>query len=104
MVGPFVAAQGLEPVLDQIDDLDEAGRHADALALLERSLPDARSDAERAELHWRAARVHVGMGGDLLERGATEVELLALFEEGEAHADRAIAAAPDLHLGYYWKS
>ena len=104
MVGPFVAAQGLKPVLDQIDDLDEAGRHADALALLERSLPDARSDAERAELHWRAARVHVGMGDDLLERGATEAELLALFEEGEAHADQAIAAAPDLHLGYYWKS
>ena len=43
------------------------------------------------------------MGDDLQEAGATEAELLALFEEGEAHADWAIAAAPGSHLGYHWK-
>ena len=104
LAAPGVGAQNTQSLLDRLDEMDDAERHTNALALLQRSLSRAGSAAERAELHWRIARAHVGMGDDLQEAGATEAELLVLFEEGEAHADRAIAAAPSSHFGYYWKS
>ena len=104
VAAPRADAQDFQALLERLDEMDDTEHHTEALTLLQRSLPRARSAVDRAELHWRMARAHVGMGDDMQDGGATQAELLALFEEGETYADRAIAEAPNSHLGYYWKS
>jgi tetratricopeptide (TPR) repeat protein len=91
-------------ILAAADDLHDQEAYARGRQFLESSLGEAGSGAERAELYWRLARAVLNLGDEAEDAGATEEELLKLFEEGEALADKAIEADPGNHLGYYWKS
>jgi hypothetical protein len=91
-------------ILVEADNLHHQEEYIQGRQFLESSLSQAGSGAERAELYWRLARAVLNLGDEAEDAGATEEELLKLFEEGEALADKAIEADPGNHLGYYWKS
>ena len=91
-------------VLAKADGFHDSGAHAEAIALLEGALPAAATAAERAELHWRLARAWLNSGEQAESRGAGQGELLALYEKGQASAQKAIDENPRLPLGYYWKA
>jgi tetratricopeptide (TPR) repeat protein len=91
-------------ILARADDLHDQEAYAQGKQFLESSLSQAGSWEERAELYWRLARAVLNLGDEAEDAGATEEELLGLFEEGEALADKAIEADPGNDLGYYWKS
>jgi tetratricopeptide (TPR) repeat protein len=94
----------ISPILEKADRLHYAERHEEARELLTDSLDSAGTDAERAELYCKISRAILNIG-DSMETGEIEEdELIALFEEGEEYAAKAIEADPDNHLGYYWKS
>lgn len=90
--------------LRQADDLLDTEDHTAAMSVLEGLLPQAGSGAERAEIYWRMASATLTRGDQRDDAGAGEAELLAIYEEGESYADRAIEADPRNPLGYYWKS
>jgi tetratricopeptide (TPR) repeat protein len=93
-----------QDILDRVDQLNEAEEYEQTKSLIESSMADAKSGAEKAELHWRLARAWLNLGDEAEDSGAAEDALLAYFESGEAEAQRAIEADPKNHLGYYWKS
>ena len=93
-----------QEVVKKADQLHEREAFAEGRGYLLSSLSQAGSKAEEAELCWRLARVYLNLGDQAEERKAAKGELLALFEEGEKAADRALAADPGNALGYYWKS
>ena len=98
------AAADTPKVLEDADGLHDQGAYAEAVKLLLDSVPSATGGKEQAELYWRSARETLELG-DLAEKDAKPIaEVLALFSEGEAYADKAIAADPLNDLGYYWKS
>jgi tetratricopeptide (TPR) repeat protein len=93
-----------QDILDRVDQLNEAEEYEQTKSLIESSMAEAKSGAEKAELHWRLARAWLNLGDEAEDSGAAEEELLAYFESGEAEAQSAIEADPNNHLGYYWKS
>ena len=93
-----------QDILDRVDQLNEAEEYGQTKSLIESSMADAKSGAEKAELHWRLARAWLNLGDEAEDSGTAEEALLAYFESGEAEAQRAIEADPKNHLGYYWKS
>jgi tetratricopeptide (TPR) repeat protein len=93
-----------QDILDRVDQLNEAEEYEQTKSLIESSMAEAKSGAEKAELHWRLARAWLNLGDEAEDSGAAEDALLAYFESGEAEAQRAIEADPKNHLGYYWKS
>lgn len=102
--GPAPAGADTAAVLAQADGLHDAGKNAEAIALLEGALAAAGSGAKRAEIHWRLSRAWLNSGEQAETRGAGEAERLALFEKGEASAQKAIDENPKSPLGYYWKA
>jgi tetratricopeptide (TPR) repeat protein len=93
-----------QDILDRVDQLNEAEEYEQTKSLIESSMADAKSGAEKAELHWRLARAWLNLGDEAEDSGTAEEALLAYFESGEAEAQKAIEADPNNHLGYYWKS
>ena len=73
-------------------------------ALLKQVLPAARSDADKAEVLWRLARVTLNLAGDAEKREEPKNSILAMYETGETYADQAIAADPGNFNAYYWKA
>lgn len=98
-----LAAQSLEAELERVDDLRDEENVAAAMELLQ-TLEGRASGAERAEVYWRMAAVELMRGDQAEDAGASTDDLLAIFETGEAFADRAIEANPSSPEGYYWKS
>lgn len=92
-----------EDVLKEADDLFDAEAYTEGFALLEKALPSASSDAERAEINWRLARFQLNIADDLEDEGALEDTLLELFDKGAAFAEAAIAQKPTPDA-YYWHS
>jgi len=93
-----------QDILEKADQLHEAEEYEQTKSLIESSLAKAKSDSEKAELHWRLARAWLNLGDEAEDGGTGEEALLAYFESGEAEAQKAIEADPNNHLGYYWKS
>jgi tetratricopeptide (TPR) repeat protein len=93
-----------QDILDRVDQLHEAEDYEQTKNLIESSMTEAKSGAEKAELHWRLARAWLNLGDEAEDAGTVEEALLAYFEKGEAEAQKAIEADPKNHLGYYWKS
>jgi len=93
-----------QDVLDRVDQLHETEDYEQVKSFIESSMAKATSGAEKAELHWRLARAWLNLGDEAEDRGIVDEELLSLFEQGEAQAQKAIDADPSNHLGYYWKS
>jgi hypothetical protein len=104
LVAVFPLFSDFGDILVQADDLHYQEAYAQGRQLLESSLSQAGSNAERAELYWRLARAVLNLGDEAEDAGAGEDELLKMFEEGEALAQKAIEADANNHLGYYWKS
>ena len=103
----IIAAPGMadfQDILDRVDQLHEEEKYQQTKSLVESSMADAKSGAEKAELHWRLARAWLNLGDEAEDAGTGEEALLAYFESGEAEAQKAIDADPNNHLGYYWKS
>ncbi len=91
-------------VVTQADDLHDQGKFADAKALLLDAVAQSQDGKEQAELYWRISRENIELG-DLADKGKKpQDQVLAIFEEGEGYADKAIAADPGNDLGYFWKS
>ncbi len=99
-----LATADFQGVLEQADKLHDAEDYERSRDFLEASLSNAAGGAEQAELYWRLARAILNLGDEAEDRGASEEEILAFFEEGEASAQKAIDGDPNNHLGYYWKS
>ena len=93
-----------QEILDRVDQLHEEETYEQTKSLIESSLAEAKSGAEKAELHWRLARAWLNLGDEAEDSGTAEEALLAYFESGEAEAQKAIDADANNHLGYYWKS
>ena len=91
-------------VLDEADGLHDGGHYIEARKLLLDSVGSAASGREQAELYWRAARESLDLGDGAEKVGKPQADILALFNEGEGYADKAIAADAGTDLGYYWKS
>jgi tetratricopeptide (TPR) repeat protein len=90
--------------LKKVDQLHENGAYEESRGVLENALAQASSGSERAEVLWRLARAWLNLGEDAEEGGASQDDLLAYYEKGEALAIEATAADPRNHLGYYWQS
>ena len=101
---PLVIGADIQTQLDRADELHESREHVTSFDLLAATLADVSSDAQRAEVYWRMAREQMDIGGEAKRNGASDAQLLTIYEQGEAFADRAITADPYQALGYYWKS
>jgi tetratricopeptide (TPR) repeat protein len=91
-------------VLDEVDKLYDEGRHGEARNMLLDLLKEASNNQEEAEVYWRLARETLNLGDKAEENGASKEELLKIFTDGEAYADKAIYLDPNNHEGYFWKS
>jgi tetratricopeptide (TPR) repeat protein len=91
-------------ILDRVDQLHKAEQYEQTKTLIESSMAEATSPAQKAELYWRAARAWLNLGDEAEDGGTEEEALLTFFELGETEAEKAIQADPNNHLGYYWKS
>lgn len=98
-----VVAQ-LSEKIEQADALNDDDRPREAIEVLEDALSDARGGAERAEVYWRLARSTLNYGDQRKDAGASEAELLPIFEQGEQYGIQAVEADPNNHLCYYWQS
>jgi tetratricopeptide (TPR) repeat protein len=94
----------VDPAVLKADALHDQGRYAEARAVVLDALPAASSPRQQAELYWRAARETMELGDQSEKRKEPVASTLKLFDEGEAYADKAIAADPQFYLGYYWKT
>jgi tetratricopeptide (TPR) repeat protein len=99
-----LAMADFQETLDKVDQLHEEEAYTQTRNLIESSLAEAKSGAEKAELHWRLARAWLNLGDEAEDSGTGGEALLAFFESGEAEAQKAIQADANNHLGYYWKS
>jgi len=99
-----LAMADFQETLDKVDQLHKEEAYAQTRNLIESSLAEAKSGAEKAELHWRLARAWLNLGDEAEDSGTGGEALLAFFESGEAEAQKAIQADANNHLGYYWKS
>ncbi len=96
------AAQTAEE-LQTVDDLLEEERPEAAIEMLEGMLSGSTGE-ERGEVLWRLSSATLMLGDQRDDAGAGDDELLAIYEDGEAHGEAAIEADPDNALGYYWTS
>jgi tetratricopeptide (TPR) repeat protein len=103
LLGGALFAQ-VDAALEAADDAYDNDNFRSSISILEEVLSETESSAERAEVLWRLSRATLALGDRRRDAGAGEDELLPIFEEGEAYADRAIEADPGNHLGYFWKS
>jgi tetratricopeptide (TPR) repeat protein len=99
-----VALAQVESLLEQADELYDAEQYERTVDVLERAESAARTDEQRAEVYWRLARVHLGIGDELREEEGDERAAMQIYDEGMTFADRAIEADPSNNLGYYWKA
>lgn len=90
--------------IEQADDLVDEDRPQEAISVLEDALSDANTGAERAEVYWRLARATLNYGDQRKDAGASDGELLPMFEQGEQYGIQAVQADPRNHLSYYWQS
>ena len=88
----------------EADALDKAYKYREAKDILEAALGKGATNGEKAQIYWRLSRTTLNIGDDAEDAGLPKKELLAIFEEGEAFADKAIELDPGNHLGYFWKS
>lgn len=90
--------------LERADELQDAEQYEDQMTLLESILPQASSSAEKAEVYWRMSRATLGIGDLANDAGRPADGIIPIYEEGESYADEAIAADPNNHHGYFYKS
>jgi hypothetical protein len=103
LIAPLCTAD-FQDVLERIDRLHEEEKYEEAKVAIDFAMAGAEEGEQQAELYWRLARVWLSLGDEAEDRGITNEELLAYFEQGEAEAQKAIDADAGNHLGYYWKS
>lgn len=103
-IGMAPAFADITAGLAEADELIDLEDYNGAMSALEGLLPQAGSNAERAEVYWRMATATLIRGDQSGDNGASEDQLLSIYEEGEGYADQAIASDPTNPLGYYWKS
>jgi hypothetical protein len=89
--------------IEKIDGLHDQGNYEEARTLALEAASSA-SQAEKAELYWRAARETLELGDAAEDRKESKDAILKYFEKGQEFADMAIAADPQNNLAYYWKS
>jgi tetratricopeptide (TPR) repeat protein len=91
-------------VLSKADAMDDAENHRGVLDLLRPALGATTNSKELSAINWRLARASLGFGDQRKDDGAPSAELLGIFTQGEAYADKAIEQNPQDPLGYFWKS
>ncbi len=96
------AAQSADD-LERVDEILEEERPEAAIEMLEGMLSGSTGEG-RGEVLWRLASATLMLGDQRDDAGAGEDELLAIYEDGEAHGEAAIEADADNALGYYWTS
>ena len=101
---PVAVFAQLAAGLEAVDDFLDAEEPDQAIARLETLEGDASTAAQRAEVYWRFSAATLMRGDQRDEAGASDDELLALYEAGEQYGQDAIAADAGNHLGYYWTS
>ncbi|MFW5801399.1 MAG: hypothetical protein ACOCVC_05170 [Spirochaeta sp.] len=94
----------IEEVLVQADELDTRNDHSSVIELLSDTLPTVSAADERAEVLWRLSRAMLGYGDEQEEAGASESELLDIFQQGEDYGAEAVESNPDIVEGYFWQS
>jgi tetratricopeptide (TPR) repeat protein len=102
---PELQAKEETDALKQTDDLDWAGKYVDEKAMLLDWAAKTTDTASLAEINWRLARATLNAAElDFLAQRLTVDQVLKLYEEGEAYADKAIKLNPENPRGYFWKS
>jgi hypothetical protein len=94
----------LAQTLQEADALYDQGRYLDSRTLLLDALAAAGTPRQKADLYWRASRDTMELGNASEKRKEPVAATLKVFDEGEAYADKAVAADPQYYLGYYWKT
>lgn len=90
--------------LQRSDALDTAGSYESARDLLLQALPAAVSPAEKADIYSRLSRESLNIGDREQDTGKSKEQVLAIYDQGVAYADKAIEANPANPEGYFWKS
>jgi tetratricopeptide (TPR) repeat protein len=103
LIGGFAGLWANTQLIEQADMLYEAAEYTDALALLESEVSQIRDEQDQAEVYWRMSRLSLFIGDDLEDEGASKGDLLDIYDQGVAYAEKAIALQPSADA-YYWKS
>lgn len=103
-VSAVTAPAQIQSLLEQADELYDAERYERTVELLERAESAAATGAQEAEVYWRLARVHLGIGDELRDEEGDDRAAMEIYDEGMSYADAAIEADPGNNLGYYWKA
>jgi tetratricopeptide (TPR) repeat protein len=90
--------------IQQADKLYDQGKHAEAKSFLENALNNTTDKTEKFEILWRLARATMEYGNDKEDEGYGKDQLIAIYQEGVAYAEQAIAVDPKQPRGYFWKS
>jgi len=100
---PVVGLLAVDDVLAQADALHEEEKYIEGFALLEKTLPAASTDREKAEIYWRMAKFQLNITDDLEDEGADSATLLEMFDKGGGFAEKAIELYPSADA-YFWHS
>ncbi len=103
LITTFSLSASFADTLADIDSLDYHDKLNEEKAAIEAALQKTSDPVEQSELYWRLSMVTLHIADELEENGAGEDTLFAMFEEGEAYADKSIALHenPD---AYVWKA
>jgi tetratricopeptide (TPR) repeat protein len=99
-MGMAAGAQNFE----EIDSLFAVDKALEAKGSLEGMLSTARDGAQRSQILWRLARAHQHIGDTRERAGASQEELLKLFDKGASLAQQAIDSDPNDSRAYFWKA
>lgn len=93
------SADALAAVDELLDDEDFRAAERELQSLL-----TSAEGAGRGEILWRLAQARLIEGDQLRDSGASDDDVLAVYESGEAFGQEAIEAAPNNPETYYWTS
>lgn len=100
---PAFALLAADDILKQADDLFDAEEYIEGFALMEKALPSAGTNQEKAEIYWRMAKFQLNITDDEEDAGTAKEVLLEMFTQGSDYATMAIELYPSAD-SYYWRS
>ncbi|MEW5814554.1 MAG: hypothetical protein AB1798_04035, partial [Spirochaetota bacterium] len=92
------------PYIVEADQLHKSFQYKKALDVLQKALPSAPGDAEKAEVLWRLARETLYIADDAEEAGADKKSLMDMYNKGAGFADQAVGLSPKNYNAIYWKA
>lgn len=90
-------------IIDDAEELLAREEYEKAITLLKGELENETSIEKQAELYTELSKCYLQKAEYLDNNGAAKNDVLALYQEGERMADKAVRLDPDSHLAYFWR-